>query len=290
MEYICLGKVKNLYIYNKALYLLPKIKTVDEYEIEKITIDTKNSEETGDIVSGLKDICLGKVKYLLIYNKALYLLPKIKPVEEHEVYYIIIDTKNSDLTLEIVKDMEYISLGKVKRLLIYNKALYLLPKIKPVKVHEVDHIIINTKSSDLSLNTVKYMEDICLGKVKYLRIYRKALYLMPKIKLGKEHEVDQVSIDTEDSEVTLDTVSDMADICIGKVNKLYIYNKALYLLRKIKLTNTYPMKELIINKYQFEETEMSFVNDFRESYSGMIKKINIFEKNNKVYSYEDKNE
>eukprot|EP00917_Polyrhabdina_sp_WS-2016_P026843 GHVP01057444.1.p1 GENE.GHVP01057444.1~~GHVP01057444.1.p1 ORF type:complete len:135 (-),score=21.60 GHVP01057444.1:341-745(-) len=134
------------------------------------------------------------------------------------------------------------------------------------------------------------MEDICLGKVKYLRIYRKALYLMPKIKLGKEHEVDQVSIDTEDSEVTLDTVSDMADICIGKVNKLYIYNKALYLLRKIKLTNTYPMKELIINKYQFEETEMSFVNDFRESYSGMIKKINIFEKNNKVYSYEDKNE
>eukprot|EP00917_Polyrhabdina_sp_WS-2016_P026845 GHVP01057446.1.p1 GENE.GHVP01057446.1~~GHVP01057446.1.p1 ORF type:complete len:133 (-),score=11.91 GHVP01057446.1:154-552(-) len=132
MEYICLGKVKNLYIYNKALYLLPKIKTVDEYEIEKITIDTKNSEETGDIVSGLKDICLGKVKYLLIYNKALYLLPKIKPVEEHEVYYIIIDTKNSDLTLEIVKDMEYISLGKVKRLLIYNKALYLLPKIKPI--------------------------------------------------------------------------------------------------------------------------------------------------------------
>eukprot|EP00917_Polyrhabdina_sp_WS-2016_P026836 GHVP01057435.1.p1 GENE.GHVP01057435.1~~GHVP01057435.1.p1 ORF type:complete len:109 (-),score=11.94 GHVP01057435.1:154-480(-) len=104
----------------------------DEYEIEKITIDTKNSEETGDIVSGLKDICLGKVKYLLIYNKALYLLPKIKPVEEHEVYYIIIDTKNSDLTLEIVKDMEYISLGKVKRLLIYNKALYLLPKIKPI--------------------------------------------------------------------------------------------------------------------------------------------------------------
>eukprot|EP00917_Polyrhabdina_sp_WS-2016_P026849 GHVP01057454.1.p1 GENE.GHVP01057454.1~~GHVP01057454.1.p1 ORF type:complete len:125 (-),score=18.40 GHVP01057454.1:404-778(-) len=119
---------------------------------------------------------------------------------------------------------------------------------------------------------------------------KKLVYLQQSTLSVKEHEVDQVSIDTSDSEVTLDTVSDMADIFLGKVNKLYIYNKALYLLRKIKLTNTYPMKELIINKYQFEETEMSFVNDFRESYSGMIKKINIFEKNNKVYSYEDKNE
>eukprot|EP00917_Polyrhabdina_sp_WS-2016_P026853 GHVP01057459.1.p1 GENE.GHVP01057459.1~~GHVP01057459.1.p1 ORF type:complete len:149 (-),score=15.17 GHVP01057459.1:379-825(-) len=142
-------------------------------------------------------------------KKLVYLQQSTLSVKEHEVDQVSIDTSDSEVTLDTVSDMADIFLGKVNKLYIYNKALYLLPKIKSVDMHEIDQVSIDTENSDLTLDTVSDMVDIFLGKVKDLLIRNKAFYLLPKIKPVDGHEIDQVSINTSDLKVTLDTVSDM---------------------------------------------------------------------------------
>eukprot|EP00917_Polyrhabdina_sp_WS-2016_P024460 GHVP01052940.1.p1 GENE.GHVP01052940.1~~GHVP01052940.1.p1 ORF type:complete len:208 (+),score=30.92 GHVP01052940.1:772-1395(+) len=129
-ETICLEGIKELQLYNKAFYLLPKIRTTDADVINTIVVDINDSEIGSEEVNSMKNVEVVKAEYLYLYKKAFYTLPKITLKEGGLVEHIMIDAKCSDIDSEIVNRMETIRLERVMFMSFYNTAFYLLPKIK----------------------------------------------------------------------------------------------------------------------------------------------------------------
>eukprot|EP00917_Polyrhabdina_sp_WS-2016_P005062 GHVP01011576.1.p1 GENE.GHVP01011576.1~~GHVP01011576.1.p1 ORF type:complete len:1533 (+),score=197.16 GHVP01011576.1:111-4601(+) len=247
MDAINLGKLNELVLNNKALYILPKIMAEGENDIDTIQIDTLESEIDHERIREMDRISLRRVSTLSLINNAVYLLPRITVDDGSYNPKLKIDTKNSEIDHERITEMGAISLRNVTSLYLYSTALYFLSRIQCEKAYMVEVLEINTLDCEIDQERIDGMGIVNLGFVSALMIYNKALYILPKMRFDGENILERVHINTLDSEIDCKVINQMGEVSLGLTANIGLYNRALYILPKITFEEDSTMETMFIN-------------------------------------------
>eukprot|EP00917_Polyrhabdina_sp_WS-2016_P007204 GHVP01016111.1.p1 GENE.GHVP01016111.1~~GHVP01016111.1.p1 ORF type:complete len:169 (+),score=22.65 GHVP01016111.1:318-824(+) len=121
-EILNLGKIHTkqigtLILYDNSIYLLEHIISSQINKIESIQIDIIDYINI-ELIRNLNIIKISSVKIIRINNKGLYILDKLKIIENYKIFTVIIDSNDSKIDLELIKEMNSIELGRIERLFI----------------------------------------------------------------------------------------------------------------------------------------------------------------------------
>eukprot|EP00917_Polyrhabdina_sp_WS-2016_P010846 GHVP01023810.1.p2 GENE.GHVP01023810.1~~GHVP01023810.1.p2 ORF type:complete len:226 (-),score=32.63 GHVP01023810.1:622-1299(-) len=178
MDRIGLGKVRSMYLYSDALYLLSNISTADGNEIKLLCISIAGYRINNTIVNCMDPINIGKVENISLGCAAFCLLPIIKTNKNNKVKMLTIYAERQDIATGSIGNID---LRNIEGLHLNGDALSFLTE-GTIDLTEIETLEINTWNLKLDRWRVNEMEPIHIGKIKCLSLYCRAFHILPKIK------------------------------------------------------------------------------------------------------------
>ncbi|OIR56047.1 MAG: uncharacterized protein A8A55_3207, partial [Amphiamblys sp. WSBS2006] len=126
-----------------------------------------------------------------------------------------------------------IDIGKVKRLVLVNYAINILPNLELEQDNEVEELVLFS-SGNRNMEQIMSTEtnNINIGIVKKLVLRKYAINILPKLKLARRKELEELNIADVDRECCSETTfSSGSGFFSWKIRKLKIENSEICVLR-----------------------------------------------------------
>eukprot|EP00917_Polyrhabdina_sp_WS-2016_P015822 GHVP01034337.1.p1 GENE.GHVP01034337.1~~GHVP01034337.1.p1 ORF type:complete len:385 (-),score=49.02 GHVP01034337.1:5422-6576(-) len=128
MKNIETEQIEHIALFYGSFHILPRINILSSEKTEPLHIDRKGFDITPEIVKEMEDINIGKIKHMNLFNRALFLLKKISNAADDPIGFLNIETKESEIDPQEIREMDSVILGNMKGMALRNKAFYLLQK------------------------------------------------------------------------------------------------------------------------------------------------------------------
>eukprot|EP00917_Polyrhabdina_sp_WS-2016_P009756 GHVP01021454.1.p1 GENE.GHVP01021454.1~~GHVP01021454.1.p1 ORF type:complete len:188 (+),score=33.71 GHVP01021454.1:379-942(+) len=175
---------------------------------------------------------------LSLLGSAFYPFPRVR-VEKGAFYKLLIDTRDTGITSEIICRMTSFKTGKIRSLELHNKALYCLRKMVVENRAELYVILLDPKDSDINYEILRDMDNIEVDQNSEfnIRLYDKALYLLEKVKAPGG--ITRLEIDIQNSDLGLEVIKNIRRIGEMKFESLSLYHKAIYLWEELNISKDF---------------------------------------------------
>ncbi|OIR57755.1 MAG: uncharacterized protein A8A55_1477 [Amphiamblys sp. WSBS2006] len=195
---IWVGRVKKLSLKHNGIEILSKLRIHGENVLEELSLSAKcPTYITGILKEEDRSIWTGKMKRLVLERYAVEILSKLRIHGENEMEELRLRTYVSEKTLVILRaENSSIWVGKVKRLELHGHIIELLPKLRFHKENEAKMFVLDayyTKHITEMLKMEK--ESIWIGKVKRLELKKFGVKILPKLKLHRENEMEELFLE-----------------------------------------------------------------------------------------------
>ncbi|OIR56019.1 MAG: uncharacterized protein A8A55_3233, partial [Amphiamblys sp. WSBS2006] len=196
---------------------------------------------------GNSSIKFGKVNILVLQRYTINILPKLILYEENVIEKLSLDAnKQTDLFGILRAADNSIRFGKVKRLELLNYSINILPKLKLHEEGDVEVLYLGADETEHLSEILRVADNsILVGKVKRLELFNYAISILPKLKLHKENEMEELHLSSDKEEYVSEAIlGENNSIQLGKVRKLELKLFAINVLPKLKLHEKNEMEEL----------------------------------------------
>ncbi|OIR58942.1 MAG: uncharacterized protein A8A55_0279 [Amphiamblys sp. WSBS2006] len=239
---IWMGKVKVLCLRHHAVEILPKLRIHGENVMEELSLSPdKNDHLTEILKEENKSIWIGKVKRLVLERDAVEILSKLGFHEENEIEELNMKTYACEKTPETLKtENNTIWVGKVKRLVLDGYAVDILPRLRFHKENQIEELSLCV-SFLVKLNRILKNNSIWVGKVKRLELTKHAVKILPRLRLHRENEMEELVLNTKKAKHIVGILREKnKSIWIGKVRKIDLRGYAKDIENKLDFTMMEP--------------------------------------------------
>ncbi|OIR56821.1 MAG: uncharacterized protein A8A55_2428 [Amphiamblys sp. WSBS2006] len=276
---IWVGKVRKLFLKQKAIQILHKLKFHDENEMEEFGLD---SYTTGNIAEILQmennSVWIGKVKVLKLKRHTIQILPKLRIHGENELKEFDLSASNPKNITEILKEENNsVWMGKVKTLKLGGYAIQILPKLRIHGENEVEELELYAQQKEIVAEILRIeSSSIWVGKVKRLVLRGYGVGILPKLKLHQENMMELFLLNAQIPEnITEILKEENKSIWAGKVKRLELKHLAVKILPKLKLHGENEMEELVLDAYRSEHITEMLEMENKSIRVGKVRKISL---------------
>ncbi|OIR56627.1 MAG: uncharacterized protein A8A55_2624 [Amphiamblys sp. WSBS2006] len=186
------GRIENLKLEKTAISILPKLRIDNETERTELSADKK--EHVSMLLRRQNGSVLIQTRQLKLRKYALGILPKLKI--DSRIDRLCLCAEKKEYISEALKTNEKsIQLGRVERLTLEEHAISILPRVLIDENNTIGSL--NVLGGELEhLEGVLREEDksIWIGEVKELRLEKTAISIFPKLRTGKELEMEGLAL------------------------------------------------------------------------------------------------
>ncbi|OIR57722.1 MAG: uncharacterized protein A8A55_1509 [Amphiamblys sp. WSBS2006] len=253
---IWLGKVKSLELSGYSVNALPKLALHKENEMEEFYLDADKEEYVSEVIRAEnKTIWLGKVKNLGLWSYAINILPKLCLHEESVMERLYLHAWKTEHVSEVIRaENKNILLEKVKKLELCLFAVNIFPKLSLHKENVMERFYLNVGQEKYISEVIRVKNNsIWAGKIKKLELDLFAIKILPKLKLHKENEMEELYLNADKVEHVAEIIlTENNSIWLGKVMKLELWNYAINAIPKLALHTENKMVKFYLNADKIE--------------------------------------
>ncbi|OIR56829.1 MAG: uncharacterized protein A8A55_2420 [Amphiamblys sp. WSBS2006] len=273
------GKVESLKLKNSATKIFPKLRFPGENEMEELGLDADCSEHITEILEeDNNSLWVGKVKKMELCGHAVEILPKLGIHQENVLEELALDTEHF-LNATGILGMENNSLwvGRVKRLVLKNHAVEILPKLRTHGEDVMEELVLDADNAEHLAEILKTeTNSVWAGRVKRLELRGYAVQILPKLKFHEENEMEELDLDADEAEYLTEMLrTKNSSILVGKVKKLNLRHYAMKILPKLKFHKESAMEELVLNAKHFGETAGIYKKKNKGIWIGKVKRLEL---------------
>eukprot|EP00917_Polyrhabdina_sp_WS-2016_P024820 GHVP01053612.1.p1 GENE.GHVP01053612.1~~GHVP01053612.1.p1 ORF type:complete len:393 (-),score=46.08 GHVP01053612.1:33-1211(-) len=174
---------------------------------------------------------------------------------------------------EVQQGLNFIFSGRLKisgisGLKYHIESPLLVPYLSRISFPENCRFLIDL---DIDHEAAEGIELLNFGRLSQLSLLNKAFHLLPKIKFPKDHKVDLLLINPNESEINQSTIRDILALNIRSVGNLRLHGRAFHLLSKITMSGENKIDALYV------DTKNSNIDDMKK-----MAHINISSVNNLI--------
>ncbi|OIR57016.1 MAG: uncharacterized protein A8A55_2234 [Amphiamblys sp. WSBS2006] len=275
---IWIGKVKRLDLGYYAVGILPKLRVHKENVMEEFRLWADNAAYTTRILKEESNsIWIGKVGKLRLGGYAVGILPKLRIHEENVMEELGLYADKTKHLTEILKaENNSIWVGKVKGLGLGRYAIEILPKLRIHEENVMEELSLDVCDPGFISELLK-MKNKCIwvGKVKKLKLKGSTVEILPKFRIHKENEMEELVLSTDHSYNTNRILkTENNSIWVGKVKRLELNMYAIQILPKLRLHEENVLEELVPSAYDTDHiTEM--LKKENSIWIGKVKKLKL---------------
>ncbi|OIR55931.1 MAG: uncharacterized protein A8A55_3323, partial [Amphiamblys sp. WSBS2006] len=223
-------------------------------------------------------IWLGKVKNMKLEYFAINILPLLKLHEDNVMEELKLDADAENYICSILRAKDNsIWLGKMKNIRLKRLAINLLPKLRLHEDSEIEEFYLYAESGgDVSGILGAGNSSIWLGKVKNLRLNKRAVNLLSKLKLHEDNVMEKFELYAMKEEYVSSILgAGNRSIWLGRVKSLRLEGHAANLLPKLKLHEDSEIEELYLCAWGREYVSEILGAGDRSIWLGRVKSLRL---------------
>ncbi|OIR58951.1 MAG: uncharacterized protein A8A55_0276 [Amphiamblys sp. WSBS2006] len=263
----------------EGIYVLLELRACIDRCIQSLSLESSKREYIEEILETESHlIWIAKVKKLSLSWYAVEILPKLRIHEENVMENLSLDADRPEDVAEILKtENNSIWIGKVKKLVLWNHAAEILPKLRIHEENVMEELWLYAYSSEYIAEIHKTENNsIWVGKVKKLELHEYAVEILPKLRIHEENVMEELGLKAYDSEdITGILEEENNSIWVGKVKRLELYCYTVGILPKLRFHEENVMEKLYLDGYspgnitEIPKTENSSI------WVGKVKKLKL---------------
>ncbi|OIR56524.1 MAG: uncharacterized protein A8A55_2729 [Amphiamblys sp. WSBS2006] len=237
---VWVGKVKRLELVYYMIEILPKLRFHEENVIEELRLDAFFPVYlTGILKTKRNSIWVGKVKKLNLGGYAVGILPKLRIHEENVMKEFRLWIDNPAYTTRVLKEENNsLWIGKVEKLSLGGYAVGILPKLRIHEENVMEKLVLSADNTEHLTETLKTENSSSwVGKVKKIKLKGSTVEILPKLRLNKENEMEELCLSAGSSNHVAEILEmKRKSIWVGRVKKIRLGGHAKGVKDKLDFT------------------------------------------------------